>query len=350
MPHDPASAFSKLPSGHVLVRTLRTLPSLVHSLGGDVQKVLRPLKLNDTFLENPENMVPLSTFGALLNSAAKETGCEHFGLLVGSHSGIKEMGLAGKLMLHAPTVGLALEILKKYLHLVNRHALVFSGRRSEAGEEAFLAYAVLDGNFPGVQELQDGAIAVALNIMRTLIGPHWHPAEVQLMRRAPRQPEAYESHFGAPCRFNAVRSELIFPAATLDLPLATSGGPTLSAATAAYQTDSSFSLHGQDWIEMVRRTTLGLLLTGNCSRQAVADALGLSARTLNRKLERVGSSFLAIVDYTRFTASRTLVKGTDMPLGEVAKALGYADSSSFCRAFKRWSGVSPSEWRKAAGA
>jgi AraC-like DNA-binding protein len=113
----------------------------------------------------------------------------------------------------------------------------------------------------------------------------------------------------------------------------------------AYQTDSPYSLHGQDWVELVRRTTLGLLLTGNCSRQAVADALRMSARTLNRKLEQVGSSFHEIVDYTRFTASRTLIKGTDMPLGEVAKALAYADSSSFCRAFKRWSGVSPSAWR-----
>lgn len=350
MLHDPASERFQLTAGHTSVQTLHVLPQLVHSLGGDLQKVLRPLKITETFLANPENVLPVCSFGALLYNAAIETGCEHFGLLVGSHSGIEEMGPAGKLLQSAPTVRLALEVLKKYLHLTNRHAVILLGCRSKEAEEAFFGYADLNGNFPGIQEFQDGAMAVALNIMRTLIGPQWHPTEVRLMRRAPRQPEAYESHFGAPCRFNAVRSELIFPAATLDLPISTYGEPGLSAAIAAYQTDAPFSLHGQDWVELVRRTTLGLLLTGACSRQAVADALGISTRTLNRKLEQVGSSFHEVADYTRFTASRTLVKDTDMPLGEVAKALDYADSSSFCRAFKRWSGVSPSAWRKAAGA
>jgi AraC-like DNA-binding protein len=181
--------------------------------------------------------------------------------------------------------------------------------------------------------------------MRKLIGPRWCPTEVRLMRRAPRQPEAYARFFAAPCRFNAARSELVFPAATLDLPVAGSGAQSFPAAMAADKADTPFELTGQDWVELVRRTTLGLLLTGNCSRQAVADDLGISPRTLNRKLAQAGASFLELADYTRFMASRVLIKDTDMPLGEIAQVLGYADPSSFCRAFKRWSGVSPAEWR-----
>lgn len=146
-----------------------------------------------------------------------------------------------------------------------------------------------------------------------------------------------------------MRSELVFPAALLDLQGAGGDRHSFPAEMAA-QDSYPVELTGQDWIELVRRTALGLLLTGNCSRQAVADALGMSARTLNRKLEHQGSSFHDLADYSRFTTSRTLVKETNMTFSAVAAALGYADSSSFCRAFKRWSGVSPSEWRKSAGA
>ncbi len=323
--------------------TLHALPQLVRSLGGQLGEVLGPLNITEEFLANPENVIPLNTFGDLLYRGAITTGCEDFGLLVGSHSGTENIGPAGNLMRLAPSVRVALEVLRKYLHLNNRHAVVLLGRE---GEQAFLGYAVLDGNFSGIQELQDGALAVALNIMRKLIGPQWHPTEVRLMRRAPRQPEAYACFFDAPCCFNAARSELVFPATTLDLPLTGASTNAFPAAMAAHQAGTPFELTGQDWLELVRRTTLGLLLTGDCNRQAVADALEISPRTLNRKLEQAGASFLELADYTRFTASRVLIKDTDMSLGDIARVLGYADPSSFCRAFKRWSGVSPAEWRK----
>jgi len=333
----------QLPPGHARVSALHALPRLVRHLGGKLDDVLGPLQITEKFLANPESVVPLNTYCELLYRGAKVTGREHFGLLVGSHSSAGEIGPAGKLLLLAPSVGVALDVLRKYLHLNNRHALLLLGREDE---DAFLGYTVLDGNFSGIQELHDGAMAVALNLMRQLIGPQWRPTEVRLMRRTPRHPEVYDRFFAAPCSFNAKRSELVFPAATLDLPVAGSDAQYLSAAIAAHQAGISFDLTGQDWIELVRRTALGLLLTGNCSRKAVAAALGLSVRTLNRKLEQAGSSFQELADYSRFTASRTLIKDTDMPLGDIARVLGYADPSSFCRAFKRWSGVSPAEWRK----
>jgi AraC-like DNA-binding protein len=333
----------QIPPGHTRVSSLHALPRLVRKLGGKLGDVLGPLQITEKFLANPDNVIPLNAFGELLYRGAKATGCEHFGLLVGSHSGAEKLGPGGALMLLAPTVGVALHLLQKYLHLNNRHAVVLLGCQ---GEDAFLGYSVLDGNFPGIQELQDGAMAAALNIMRQLVGPQWRPTEVRLTRRTPRQPEAYARFFDAPCRFNTVRSELVFPAATLDLPVAGSGAKSLPAAMVAHKAGTPFDLTGQDWIELVRRTALGLLLTGKCSRQAVADALGVSARTLNRRLEQAGASFLEIADYTRFMASRTLIKDTDMPLGDITRTLGYADPSAFCRAFKRWSNVSPSAWRK----
>ena len=167
------------------------------------------------------------------------------------------------------------------------------------------------------------------------------------MRRRPGQPEIYSSFFGAPCIFNATRSVIVFPASTLDLPIISPRLEILPQPTETLLTEDVIpEAPVMDWVELVRRTTLGLLLTGRCNQQAVATALGISSRTLNRHLERAGSSYREIADYSRFAASRMLIRETDMPLGNVAQLLEYADLSSFGRAFKRWTGLSPATWRQ----
>jgi AraC-like DNA-binding protein len=204
---------------------------------------------------------------------------------------------------------------------------------------------VLEGGFRGVHQLQDGAMAAALNIMRRLLGNTWCPDEVHLVTRDPRKPEAYAAFFGSPCRFNQACSELIFPASTLDLPvLAQSANPRdVVAATG----DFGSQLDLADWPELVHRMVFSLLLKGGCNQTVLARSVGMTPRTLNRRLEQHGLSYRQILDDSRFSASRTLIRETDLPLEEIARALGYSRASSFTRAFTRWSGICPDLWRKA---
>ena len=341
---EPTKPSPRIPAGHARVGAFHAVPGLIRSLGGQPEAVLRPLELSEEFLENQDNVLPIATLGELLHRGAQETHCEHFGLLAGSHAGVGQIGAPGKMMLLFPTVGQALDALQRFFHLHNRAAIVILRRN---GDRAFLVFSVLTGSFRGLVELQDGALAAALNIMRRLLGKQWGPSEVHLMRRQPGNPGVYSGFFGAPCVFNATQSGLVFPASTLDLPLcdpgATSRPDSADAHPAEATTPASAAM---DWVELVRRTTLGLLLAGRCSQQSVAAALGISTRTLNRHLEHAGSSYREIADYSRFTASRMLIRETDMPLGNIARLLNYSDLSSFGRAFKRWTGTSPSTWRQ----
>ena len=341
---EPTRPRSRIPTGHARVGAYHAVPGLIRSLGGQPEAVLRPLRLSEEFLQNPDNVLPMATLGELLHRGAQETRYENFGLLAGSHTGTGQLGAPGKLMLQFPTVGTALEALQRFFHLHNRAAIVILRRK---GDRVALVYSVLSGNFPGFQELQDGALAAGLNIMRRLLGKQWCPCEVHLMRREPENPALFASFFGAPCIFNATRTSLVFPASTLDLPLCDPGSTPMPAADEASTADAADSVSaGMDWVELVRRTTLGLLLAGRCSQKSVATTLGISTRTLNRHLEHAGTSYREIADYSRFTASRMLIRETDMPLGNVARLLKYADLSSFGRAFKRWTGTSPSTWRQ----
>ena len=96
----------------------------------------------------------------------------------------------------------------------------------------------------------------------------------------------------------------------------------------------------------MQRLAYRLLLQGECSQLQVAAELGISSRTLVRKLGIAGTSFQQLLEGVRYSASRTLLRETNLTFAEIAEALGYNEASSFTRAFQRWTGMSPSAWRK----
>jgi len=82
-----------------------------------------------------------------------------------------------------------------------------------------------------------------------------------------------------------------------------------------------------------------------CTLQSVARSIGISGRTLSRRLREHGTTFRDLREEMRFDAACQLIAQTRMTATEVASTLGYSDASAFSRAFERWSGTTPSKWR-----
>lgn len=325
---------SALPPGHVRVAPIHALGELIRLLGGDSDAVFRSAKIDERDLADRDYVLPIAFQGELLARGAQATRCEHFGLLLGDRSGISQLGAVSELMLNRASVGEALDVFSTFWLRHTTATVVFIGR---SGDQATLGFAAMDGNMPGMTQLQDGAMAMARNIMRGILGADWCPTGVTLMRREPRDPEFYANFFGAPCRFNATRSELIFPATTLDFSLKNSAAG--STDVVQYPFDS------HDLGACVQRVAYRLLLQGECSRKRVAAALGVSSRTLVRKLASSGVTYQELFEGARYSVSRSLIRETNLTLAEIAAALGYNEASSFTRAFQRWSGISPARWR-----
>lgn len=344
----PSAKFVPVPPGHAWAAAIHALGKLVLSLGGDPEAVFRAARVEADLLDGPDTYLPISVRGELIAQATIETGCEHFGLLLGSHSGIGEIGLLGDVMLSRPTVGQALAALETFWCLHTPAVVVFVRRLANpSGAHATVSYTVLDGNLPGMAQLHDGAMAMSLNVMRGLLGADWCPTEVRLMRREPRDPGLYSSFFGAACSFNAPHSELLFPAAALDFPLNERALSSRIADPEKILFDAlSARLSGEGWAEHVYRAVHRLLLLGECSQARLAEVLGISNRTLVRKLGAFGLSYQQCLERARYSLCRTLIKETDMPLLDIAHLLGYNEASSLTRAFHRWSGMSPSQWRR----
>jgi len=328
-----------IPPGHVRAILLQPAPHLIRKLGGSAESVFRDLPMAEELIKNPEGTLPLTLAGDLLIRSAKETGCEHFGLLLGSLSGLDQLGPIAKMLAQQPTIGSAIDQFIKIQHLNDRTGLPFI---RQDGDHAYFGFTVLESNFPGFQHFHEAAMAIGLNIMRKISHTEWAPEAVYFAHRPPKNPQIHARFFGAPCHFNAPRAEFQFPLATLSAPNGAMDADSMSASDVAKVNKIEL-----DWLEKAQRVAHSLVASGNCGQDHIAAALGISVRTMNRRLEQAGVSYFEILDNARYSVSRKLIRETDMPLKEIAKALSYTDASSLSRAFRRWSGLSPEQWRKA---
>ena len=102
-------------------------------------------------------------------------------------------------------------------------------------------------------------------------------------------------------------------------------------------------------VRELQRALRNRVIGGSCSASDVAEVLSMHRRTLNRCLQREGTTFRAVLDRVRFEAARGLLRDERREIDEVARALGYAEPSAFTRAFRRWCGVAPADCRKSGG-
>jgi AraC-like DNA-binding protein len=153
-------------------------------------------------------------------------------------------------------------------------------------------------------------------------------------RREPRAP--YDRFFGVRVRFDSDRDAVVFPAAWLARAIHGASDATrtlleceLAVAAQRQKLPSA---------AMARRSLIGCIARGNMSFAAVAAALGLHPRSLNRRLAQEGTSVFELAKEVPFQIARDLLANTSLPVTEIAATLLYANNGAFARAFRLWSG------------
>jgi len=252
------------------------------------------------------------------------------------------LGSVGYLVANSPTVGAGLACLQSYLHLHDEGATLSFHRE---GSLAVLGYEVLEPNLVGGEQIVFGALAIATNLLREICCTGFALREVNFAYHAPADTSAFNAHFGAPVRFDADRSSLLFDAAFLERPITGANAAFCEFLTSQVREKERIWEGGvaKDRIQRVMRT---LLATGLISQDEVARAFGMNRRTFARRLKERGTTFRELLDAVRFDAARVLLRGSAVSLEDVANRLGYADVTAFARAFRRWSGYSPAAWRR----
>lgn len=143
------------------------VPEVLQSLGVDPEKVLAEVGVDLKLFDNPNNRISYPARGRLMAHCAKQTGCPHFGLLVGQRAGLLSLGLVGLLAKYSPDVGTALDSLVRYLHLHVRGAVTTLAVNSD---QAVLEYQIYQSQALGNDQVGAGAVAVVFNLVRDLCG------------------------------------------------------------------------------------------------------------------------------------------------------------------------------------
>jgi AraC-like DNA-binding protein len=314
------------------------VPGLVRELGADPDALLKSVGLSPHDLADPERHVPYAAIVALVHEAVQRTGCAHAGLLAGRMWRLDDLGLVGRMMVHAPNVGDALRTCVVHQHLNSTGGMAYLIRR---GSHVDYGYAIYQPGLEHTAAMYDAVLAGGMSFLRELCGPLFAPSEVLVSHAKPADTQPYRNLFRVTPRFNSEASALRFSASWLDKALAGRDAARLRVALEEAERAGRGNL-----VQRVCRALRFMLLQGRNSGDEVAQMLAMHRRTLNRRLKACGTTFQAVLDEVRFEVACELLADREIALDDIAAALGYAGVSPFMRTFRRWTGTTPGQWRR----
>ena len=319
------------------VGSLTEVPALLSALGADPGSVLASAGLSPESLSAPQKRIDYAAFGRLFANGARATGHAQFGLMVGRMYRLASMGLLGDVVRNCATLGEALQLLTVHQHINSAGGIAYVLERGGAVD---LGHAIYYPGVEGVDQISDACLAAGFNYVRELVGPAWRPTQVFLPHGRPRSSLAYRQFFGTEPRFDADVCAMRFPAHWLAHPVAGASEERKRVALAAAEAiDPGVVMRAYQGL----RT---LLMSGRCSGDDLAQLLSLHRRTLNRRLEDADTTFQDVLDDVRFEVARQLLLHTRQCMDDIAAALGYSAVAPFMRSFRRWSGMTPGQWRR----
>ena len=308
-----------------------------------IAPVLRRAGLSESDFEGRQRRISAASQGKFLEYAAEAMEDSAFGLHLAEEANPREAGLLFYVASAATDIGEALALFARYSRIVNEAVRIKSARTPE-GIVAEISFAGLSRH--AVKQVTEFGVAVTIKGLREVAGRSIRPTQLRFIHERNSDVRAFERFFGCPVVFGASRDQIAFSNETMALPLVTEDPHLLEALKPIC-----------DEAAKQRSTTVGtlraaveneaqrLLPHGKASRHSVAKTLGLSARTLTRKLADEGTSYERVVDQLRQSLALQYIKETGVSLSQIAWLLGYEGSTSFNHAFRRWTGRPPSAAR-----
>jgi AraC-like DNA-binding protein len=262
------------------------------------------------------------------------------GLRLGAETRFERSHPAAIAVMCSRTFADALERLGQYKKLTCPEEI----RVHKKAEEAAVEFFYVEATEAQPELLVDMVLSWILTVGQRGTDGQVAPLRLELTRVMQHR-ELLESHFGCRVRFKADRNALVFRSSDLDRPFVTHNDELL--AVIGMQLDSELKARNANMSlgEQVKDTIRRSLAGKRPTLQDVAREIGMSARTLQRRLTDAGITFQQIVEDTRRELASHYLKQSAVELNEAAFLLGFEDSNSFFRAFQAWEGTSPGEWR-----
>lgn len=340
----PAMPTPRAPEGTILAAVVADVWQAALALGINERELRAATGVEPAALADPDARVPVAWDVAVWMFLAQRP----IGLALGERLGVNTIGVVGYAMQHRRTVGEALDWLQRFRAVLHPELLPeVTVRETPAGSRLVFANTIT-GAFAALREPVYAYASGIRALLRGLSGRPVATRSVTYPMPRPADPSPHEEWFRCPVAWGGGRFEIAFDAEVRDWPLPRND-PRLFAYLAQQVERLDAAVPDDDTAATaVRREVAALLHEGEPRQGRVARRVAMSARTMQRRLAAEGTSFAAIVDAVRRERAELFLRDPHLTAGEVAFLLGYSEPAAFFRAFRRWTGRTPQQWRTAA--
>ena len=325
----------------VLASWTRALRKQLDALGLDSLALSQAAGLDPQLMDDPNARYPVAVTTRFWELSVQASGDPALGLRVSRFVSPTTFHALGYALVASGSLREVFERIVRY-HPVVSDALDLSFIR--VGERYEFRFRVPEGGPMPANEAMDAFAAIYVRTCRNRLGRHYAPLAVHLVRPEPADAKPWHDVFRAPLHFGATENLLEFACADFDSHL-DDANPELAEHNEAVLNRTLEKLSPLTWERKVRAAIEAQLPEGEPSAERIAQHLHLSLRSLQRHLADEGCSYDLLLNQCRQNLALLHMRDPGSSLSEIAFLLGFADTSSFSRAFKRWTGLTPSQYR-----
>jgi AraC-like DNA-binding protein len=326
----------------VLSAAASGLDAFITQHGGDLDQVFGRAGIDPEQLAHPTLSLALPNYCQVLEEAARQTGCEHFGLRYGQQFKPQALGLLGYVGLCSPTLEAALANFAQAFPFHQHNTLI---QLVDDGDCYRFDYRITHASIRERRHDAELTMGMAMNLVQHVLGPGWHPRHVMFEHHCPDSGEQHREVFGADVTFDQPCNALLIPKGDIAGRPMPGNDPVLLMLVK----DAIRQLSGQPaddgLLGRVEAAIAHQLPGGEPCLDAVALAVDLGPTALQRRLRDQGCCFTQLVERVRQRLAQRYLREGLTSVTRLAGLLGYSETSAFSRAFRRWHGVSPRQWR-----
>jgi AraC-like DNA-binding protein len=334
-----------MPTGTLSVLAVRAIAMGAATRGLSPAELCARFALDPAQLANVDGRVSAELIVRLWTEVPALVGDDDFGLHLAELTAAAPQSLGGQLIGASLTLGDGLRRILRFervFHDVRTSHLILDG------EEAIIVHDAR-GSIPVPRHALEFGWAWLILLARRVTGAPITPLRIAFGHAAPARSDEHERIVGVRPSFDAEVSELVLQRRDLELPSVIADAALLEILDSHAQSLLSRLPTTPDFLAKLREAAERAMLRGELTINKVAKQLGVSPRTLQRRLAAdYGTSFQVVVDDLRAELARQWLDKHELSIAEVAFALGFADQSAFHRAFVRWTGATPGQFRRRA--
>jgi AraC-like DNA-binding protein len=327
---------------HVSITLLSQMFLYLKALGMDIDQFLQSIGVDPESVKSADDHIPVETYLYIQEEAAKRTGDECFGLHMGEFAEAGSWSILGYMMMNCENLGQAFEKAGRYSRIIGN--LIEAAAVFQFNKVKFIFFTPPHAPLM-TRHCYESTLSSSVRMLRTLSGKEIHPVQVGFSYPEPQDRAEYDRVFQCPVLFDQKDTFMVLETKIAKIPVLLSN-PALLEHFELYAQEFIAKLeHTDEYTRAVTRIILANLDDMDLSIRKISKEMALSVRTLQKRLEDEGVVFSELLRMIREKLAKQYLT-ENYTVEQITYMLGFSEPSVFRKAFKKWAGMTPREYRE----